>query len=96
MGFWGIELYENDYTLDIRDTFTEPLKKYSIEESITILKNEYLEIGDINETLFWYALADTEKDYGITDEKSMEEAMKWLDLKGREPIWKNAKDIKKW
>lgn len=53
MGFWSTNLYGNDLTLDVKDSFTEYLKNNEYHEAIKKLKEEYLkDLDEDEESLF--------------------------------------------
>lgn len=68
MGNWGYDLYENDVSLDVKDSFE---KYYNREKDVFKITNEILEdFKDVIDhpyeaKLFWYALADVQWDYGV-------------------------------
>ncbi|MBQ7551650.1 MAG: hypothetical protein IJT04_09010 [Bacteroidales bacterium] len=67
MGAWGTALYSNDICHDVRSDYIDKLKHgKTSEEATKELINENLDImGDVEEEpLFWFALADTQWDYG--------------------------------
>lgn len=83
MGFWSENLYGNDFTLDVKDSFTEYLKNNEYHEAIKKLKEEYLkDLDEDEESLFWYALAEREKFYGITDDDAIDIALKYIKNNG--------------
>ena len=68
MGIWGAELYQNDTSLDIKDEFEELFKNGKTAREITEkLIEDYKGImgKPDEEPLFWYALADTQWDFGV-------------------------------
>ena len=67
MGTWGTDLYQNDTALDVKDRFEEELRKgKNSKEITTILIHEFADLmGDTTEEpIFWFALADTQWEYG--------------------------------
>ncbi|MDR2957335.1 MAG: hypothetical protein LBU61_04020 [Coriobacteriales bacterium] len=67
MDAWGTSLYANDTTSDIRGDYVDKLRRGKTNEEVTQeLVNSYHEtMGDAEEEpLFWYALADTQWNYG--------------------------------
>lgn len=88
MGTWNIGLFSNDSMSDVRDTYIELLKQQvSNETAFERTYEEYQElIGTENESLFWYALADTQWHVGrlmpVVKEKALyyienEDGGKW-------------------
>lgn len=68
MGMWGFDLYQNDMTLDIKDEFEKLLSTGKTSQEITdeMLAEYRSIIGDIDEeSLFWFALADTQWNWGV-------------------------------
>ena len=67
MGAWGTSLYANDATSDIRGDYVDKLRRGKTNEEATeeiIYENRDI-MGDVEEEpLFWYALADTQWNYG--------------------------------
>ena len=82
MGIWGLELYQNDTALDIRDKFEELYNRGESVPNITDkLICDYNDImGDANEeSLFWFALADTQWDFGVLLDFVKEKALFWIE-----------------
>lgn len=99
MGIWGMALYSNDCTCDVRDTYMKFLKnglnnedayKKTIEEL-----NDY--IGSEEEPLFWYSLADTQWNMGRLMPNVKEKALIWIERLGGIELWKDRKKYEdKW
>ena len=96
MGFWSTNLYGNDFTVDVKDSFMEYLKKNEYHDAIKYVKDEYLEIGSDSEPLFWYALAEREKFYGISDDNAIDEALNWIKKNGGIEVFETKKQKEKW
>lgn len=67
MGVWGAELYANDVTCDVRDDYIDKLRQGLTNEDATkelIKSNQELIDDNEDQELFWYALADTQWEYG--------------------------------
>ena len=67
MGMWGFELYQNDTALDVKGDFEELYNAGKTAREITDkLTSDYEDImSDVDEeSLFWFALADTQWNYG--------------------------------
>lgn len=94
MGTWGSSLYANDCTCDVRDSYTKYLKdQLSDDEAYqkTIEQcHEY--IGDEDEPLFWYALADTQWRLGRLMPEVKEKALSWIEKSGGITIWEESKN----
>ena len=67
MGAWGTTLYDNDSASDIRGDYIDKLKRGKSNNEVTqelIMENQNI-MGDVEEEpLFWFALADTQWNYG--------------------------------
>jgi hypothetical protein len=97
MGFWSTNLYGNDLTLDVKDSFTEYLKNNEYHKAIKKLKEEYLkDLDEDEESLFWYALAEREKFYGITDDDAIDIALKYIKNNGGIKIFDTKQQKEKW
>lgn len=97
MGAWGTSLYENDTTCDIRDDYIDKLKRgKSNEEATNELICQYREIkGDVEEEpLFWYALADTQWEYGRLLPEVKAKALLFLGRKEELERWKESGEEK--
>ncbi len=82
MGIWGMGLYENDTSLDVKDDFEKMFDSgHSLEEITNILIHNYSDlVGDLEEEpLFWLALADTQCDFGFLSPAVKERALFWID-----------------
>lgn len=80
MGFWGVGLYNNDFTCDVRDTYTQFLqKKYANNEACKKTITTFQEcIGTDEEPLLWYALADSQWTLGRLTEDIKGKALHYL------------------
>ena len=97
MGFWSENLYGNDFTLDVKDSFKEYLENNEYHEAIKKLKEEYLkDLDEDEESLFWYALAEREKFYGITDDNAIDIALKYIKNNGGIEIFDTKSQKEKW
>lgn len=82
IGTWGVELYQNDISLDVKNEFEELYNAGKRSQEITNkLIEDYKNImGDINEEpLFWFALADTQWDFGVLQPFVKKNALCWID-----------------
>ncbi len=82
MGIWGLELYQNDISLDIKDEFVELYNSGKTTQDITdkLMKDYQSIIGNIvEEPLFWLALADTQWNFGVLTSFVKEKALCWID-----------------
>ncbi len=66
MGTWSTELYGNDTTADVRDTYVDYLRKNIDDvEAYNVTYSKYSELmGTEEESLFWFAMADTQWELG--------------------------------
>lgn len=90
MSTWGPNLYQSDLALDIRDKYKELLRKGIKGEEITrIFINEYdYAISDVDDvSVFWFALADTQWDFGRLEDYVKEKALDYI---------KTGYDISRW
>ena len=80
MGVWGVGLYSNDLTCDVRDTYINYLKLGLCDETAynnTVEKfSDYF--GDDEEALFWYALADTQWSLGRLSPEAKSKANEFI------------------
>ncbi|MCL2424888.1 MAG: hypothetical protein FWD05_00970 [Oscillospiraceae bacterium] len=92
MGTWSSSLYGNDTTCDVRDTYTEYLlEQLSNDEAFekTMMDFEEL-IGDDDEPLFWYALAETQWKVGRLTSEVKEKAFEWIEKDGGVSLWEDS------
>lgn len=93
MGAWGTSLYSNDTACDIRGDYIDKLKRGKTNEEATqelIDKNLDI-IGDIEEEpLFWFALADTQWNYGRLLPEVKEKALYFLSQKNELQRWQES------
>lgn len=89
MGSWGVKIYENDTALDIRDRFDDLRKGKTVQQITNELMDEYAcDLDDVNcGPVFWFALADTQWNYGRLLPEVKEQALAWLDKGGDLAIW---------
>lgn len=94
MGTWGTNLYANDCACDVRDTYVKFLQEQLSNEDAyqkTIeIHHEY--IGDENEPLLWYALADTQWRLGRLMPEVKEKAFDWIEKNGGIILWQESKN----
>jgi hypothetical protein len=89
MGTWGTGLYANDSTSDVRDSYIKFLKEgMENKEAYRKILDEYQEyIGDEEEPLFWYALAETQWKMGRLLPEVKSKAMDWIEKDGGLELW---------
>lgn len=96
MGFWGTKLYQNDYTLDIKDAFVELIQRKNINETTAIIYNDFYDEDPNYEPLFWYAISDVQKEYGFLDDITLKKALEWIDREGGINLWETKKQKENW
>lgn len=89
MGTWSSGLYGNDTTCDVRDSYMALLQEgLSKEEVYRKMLDENIEyIGDVDEPLFWYALADTQWKTGRLEPEVKAKALEWIEKGGGLEPW---------
>ena len=100
METWGTSLYDNDSTSDIRGDYLDKLKRGKTNEEATKeLVDAHMNIVDTDEEpLFWFALADTQWNYGRLLPEVKEKALFYL-LMGKEwDCWNESgeKELSAW
>ena len=93
MGAWGTTLYANDVACDIRGEYVDKLRqgKSNAEATKELIEAYSDTIGDIEEEpLFWYALADTQWNYGRLQSDVKERALFFLSQAAEKERWKEA------
>jgi len=93
MGAWGTSLYANDTASDIRGDYVDKLKRGKTNEEATqelIDANRDI-MGDVeDEPLFWFALADTQWNYGRLLPEVKEKALYFLSQEQELERWKES------
>ena len=101
MGAWGTSLYANDSASDIRGDYVDKLKRGKTNEEATkelIDANRDI-MGDTEEEpLFWFALADTQWNYGRLLPEIKEKALFYLSQDEELERWKESgeKQLNAW
>lgn len=101
MGAWGTSLYANDSASDIRGDYVDKLKRGKTNEEATkelIDANRDI-MGDIDEEpLFWFALADTQWNYGRLLPEIKKKALFYLSQDEELERWKESgeKQLNAW
>lgn len=93
MGTWGTSLYANDTASDIRGDYVDKLKRGKTNEESTrelIDANRSIMGDEEEEPLFWFALADTQWNYGRLLPSVKEKALEWLEKDGDLLVWKES------
>ena len=90
MGAWGTSLYSDDYACDIRADYKDRLRKgMSNKEAVQdILAHNTAVTGTDDEPVLWYALADTQWEYGRLLPEVKEKALAFLDAEQDDERWK--------
>lgn len=101
MGSCGTSLYTNDSASDIRGDYVDKLKRGKTNEEATkeLIKENYDIIGDVEEEpLFWFALADTQWNYGRLLPEVKEKALFYLAQDKELERWKESgpKQLSNW
>jgi hypothetical protein len=101
MGAWGTSLYANDSASDLRGDYVDKLRRGQSNEEITLelISNNQEIMGDVEEEpLFWFALADTQWNYGRLLPEVKEKALYFLDRDEELERWKDSgeKKFKAW
>lgn len=97
MGTWGTSLYSSDSTCDVRDDYKDMLRRGRTNEEITQAMFEHAQaiIGDPDEeSMFWFALADTQWNYGRLTPEVKEKALYFLSREDDLNLWKETGDEK--
>ncbi|MBE6635949.1 MAG: hypothetical protein E7617_07125 [Ruminococcaceae bacterium] len=93
MGAWGTSLYSNDSACDIRGDYVDKLKRGKTNEEATqelICENRDI-MGDVEEEpLFWFALSDTQWNYGRLLPEVKEKALYFLSRDDELQRWKES------
>ena len=99
MGIWGTGLYDNDSACDVRDGYLDFLQDgLGNEEAYSKTLESFHEyIGDQDEPLFWFALAETQWKIGRLRPEVKAKALEWIDKNGYLDMWEdNAKGPAGW
>ena len=101
MGAWGTSLYSNDTACDMRGDYVDRLKRGKTNEEITrelIEENREIMGDEEEEPLFWFALADTQWNYGRLLPEVKEKALYWLAREEELERWRESgeKQLQAW
>ena len=98
MGCWGTSLYSNDTACDIRGDYVDLLKRGNTNEAATqtLIENNRDVLTDEEEApLFWFALADTQWNYGRLLPQVKEQALHYLENREAElQRWEDSGDAR--
>lgn len=90
MGAWGVKLYQDDITIEVKDYYIDRLKRGAKDDELTqeMFQTFKEYIDDVDDSgLFWFALADVQWDYGRLEEFVRENALYHIRL---------GHDLSKW
>ncbi len=93
MGAWGTSLYANDSASDIRGDYVDNLKRGKTNEEATkeLIDANHDIMDDSEEApLFWFALADTQWNYGRLLPEVKEKALFYLSQDQELERWKES------
>jgi len=101
MGTWGTSLFANDSASDIRGEYIDSLRRGKTNEEITeaLINHNQDIMGDVDEEpIFWFALADTQWNYGRLLPSVKEKALQFISQNLDNEIWKEAGEnqLKEW
>ena len=90
MGAWGVNLFDDDFACDIKEDYINRLKIGKTNQEATkelLAENSYVINDSDISSVFWFALADTQWNYGRLIEEVRVEALKCIDT---------GEDLKYW
>lgn len=101
MGAWGTSLYANDSACDIRGDYVDKLKHgKSNEDAVSelMLANQSILEDEEEAPLFWFALADTQWNYGRLLPEVKEKALYFLSQDKELARWQESgqKQLQEW
>lgn len=88
MGMWGYKLYQNDTALDVKDLFQDLYRTGKSVQEITdqMTQDSKSMFGDpTEEAFFWFALADSQWEYGVLLPSVQKKALDWIDQRLESP-----------
>ena len=93
MGAWGVALYSDDYTRDVRGDYRDALwfGKTDEEAIQEVIRKNAPKPGSEDESVFWYALADTMWNYGRLTPEIKEKALYYLENVQEDDRWDSEK-----
>lgn len=97
MGAWGTDLFSDDYACDIRADYKDRLRRgMTNEEAVEdILVHNQATIGTDDEPVLWYALADTQWEYGRLLPEVKAKALAFLDAEQDDDRWETPELMQK-
>lgn len=101
MGAFGTELYSDDYACDVRGDYIHRLKLGKTNEEATkelVTMNKEVMGDREEEPIFWFALADTQWDYGRLQDFVRNKALYFLQQTGDLQRWSDSgeKQLNNW
>ncbi len=101
MGAWGTSLYANDSASDIRGDYVDKLRRGKTNEEVTeeLIEDNRCIFGDgEEEPLFWFALADTQWNYGRLLPEVKDKALYFLSQDTELERWRESgeKQLEAW
>lgn len=101
MGAWGTSLYANDTACDLRGDYLDKLRRGKTNEEVTqelIRANADIMGDEEEEPLFWFALADTQWNYGRLLPEVKEKALEFLSRTEELKRWEESgeKQLRAW
>lgn len=91
MGAWGEKIYQDDIACDIKEEYLDLLREGASNEEATekLLSSNKEFINDVDDgPIFWFALADTQWNYGKLLPHVKKEAIKAIDNESDLDRWK--------
>jgi len=85
MGAWGVKLYSSDIAVDVKSQYIDQLRRGKTNEEVTgklIEENQDILLDEEEGPEFWFALADTQWNYGRLLPIVKETALKYLEEEG--------------
>lgn len=90
MGIWGVKIFQNDLAEDIRELYKELIENeenhVKVTKEIIEQYKENLEKEEIS--VFWFALASIQMEYGVLLERVKKKALYYLESKKDTERWK--------
>lgn len=89
MGAWGTGLYSDDVSADIRGDYVDLLRRGKTNEEATkiVMEKDYPAGSEEDIPVFWYALADTQWNYGRLLPEVKEKALYYLEHQEEDDRW---------
>lgn len=98
MGTWGVKLYQDDVTSEVKENYIDKLKRGAKDLELTQeMLREFTDFlnDDEEASLFWFALSDIQWNYGRLEETVKEKALYYLDKGYDLTRWEESKHYKK-